>query len=109
MNKYSCNCSILKQKQLQILLAAAQTLAVESKLKILLILLNKKHCVCQMQNCLKKEQSLISHHLTSLVKSGWIKQQPGKDGRQIFYSLTKEGIKKLKIFLKILKRGGSSL
>ena len=101
MNRYSCNCDLLNCKIIKPLLLSAQTLCVETKLQTLLILFNREHCVCEIQECLKKEQSLISHHLSDLVESGWIKQRKGKDARQVFYSLTVEGRKKLKIFLRI--------
>jgi len=57
--------------------------------------------VCEIQDCLNKEQSLVSHHLSDLVEASWIKQRKGKDARQVFYSLTKGVKKKLEIFLKL--------
>ena len=98
MNNCSCNCDLLDAKITESLLATAKTLSTETKLKILLILLNREHCVCEIQSCLDKEQSLISHHLSDLVETGWIKQRKGKDARQVFYSLTKQGVNKLKEF-----------
>ena len=100
MNNCSCNCALLDTKLTDSLLTTAKTLSTETKLKILLILLNREHCVCEIQDCLDKEQSLISHHLSDLVETGWIKKRQGKDARQVFYSLTKESENKLKIFLK---------
>ena len=96
----SCNCALLKSKTTATLLATAKTLSIKTKLKILLILMNREHCVCEIQSCLNKEQSLVSHHLADLVETGWIKNKQGKDARQVFYSLTEEGQKKLQIFLK---------
>ena len=101
MNDCSCNCDLLDTKTTKSLLAMAKTLSTETKLKILLILLNREHCVCEIQDCLDKEQSLISHHLSDLVETGWIKQRKGKDARQVFYSLTKDGLNKLQTFLKV--------
>ncbi len=101
MNNCSCNCALLDSRKIEVLLTTAKTLSTETKLKILLIFLNREHCVCEIQACLDKEQSLISHHLSDLVETGWIKKRQGKDARQIFYSLTKEGLKKLQIFLEI--------
>ncbi len=100
MNNCSCNCGLLDPKTTESLLTVAKTLSTKTKLKILLILLNREHCVCEIQNCLEKEQSLISHHLSDLVETGWIKKRQGKDARQVFYSLTKDGLNKLQIFLK---------
>jgi len=107
MNNCSCNCALLDSKTIESLLTTAKVLSTKTKLKILLILLNREHCVCEIQNCLDKEQSLISHHLSDLVEIGWIKKRKGKDARQVFYSLTKQGANKLKEFTgsinKILK------
>ena len=100
MNRCSCNCDLLETKTTESLLATAKILSTKTKLKILLILLNREHCVCEIQSCLDKEQSLISHHLSDLVETGWIKNRQGEDARQVFYSLTGEGQKKLQIFLK---------
>jgi len=97
---YNCSCKSLNIKKIKNLLETAKTLSSKTKLRILLILLNKEHCVCEIQNCSDKEQSLISHHLSDLVKAGWIKKRQGKDSRQTFYSLTKDGLNKLQIFLK---------
>jgi len=77
----------------------AKILASKTKLKILIVLLSKKQCVCEIQDCLDKEQSLISHHLADLTKEGWIKQE--KVGRQVRCLLTKNGERKLKFFLKV--------
>lgn len=104
MNKCSCNHWLPNNKEIKILSQTARIFTTTTKLKILIILLAKEHCVCEIQNCLKKEQSLISHHLADLIKEKWIRQRRGEDARQVFYSLTKEGKRKLKIFLKILLR-----
>lgn len=100
MNSCSCNCCLLESKKTKSLLVIAKTLSIKTRLKILLILLNREHCVCEIQECLDKEQSLISHHLSDLVKTGWIKSRQGKDARQTFYSFTNKGRKRLQIFLK---------
>lgn len=104
MNKCSCNHWLPTNKELNSLSHAARVFSSKSKLKILIILLSREHCVCEIQECLGKEQSLVSHHLSDLVEAGWIKQRKGKDARQVFYSLTKEAEKKLKIFLKLANR-----
>lgn len=101
MNTDSCNCGVPDENNLRQLEGFAKTLSTKTKLRILLILLSREHCVCEIQNCLDKEQSLISHHLSDMVNTGWIKQKIGKDARRVFYSLTKEGKGRLKIFLNI--------
>ncbi|MBL7150671.1 winged helix-turn-helix transcriptional regulator [Candidatus Microgenomates bacterium] len=101
MNKCSCNHWLPTDKELSNLSQTARVLSSKSKLKILIILLAREHCVCEIQECLDKEQSLVSHHLSNLVETGWIKQRKGKDARQVFYSLTNEGKRKLETFLKL--------
>jgi len=88
-------------KEISRLTQTAKVFSSNSKLKILIILLAREHCVCEIQTCLDKEQSLISHHLSDLVEEGWIKQKKGKDARQVFYSLTKKAKRKLETFLKL--------
>ena len=100
MNGCSCKYLLPDNKTVENLNKIAKIFSTKTKLKILLILLGKEHCVCKIQECLGKEQSLISHHLSDLVEAGWIKQRKGKDARQVFYSLTKQGKNRLKIFLK---------
>lgn len=99
MNRCSCNHWLPSSKELSNLSQMAKIFSSKSKLKILIILLARKHCVCEIQTCLDKEQSLVSHHLSDLVKTGWIKQRKGKDARKIHYFLTKKGKQKLEIFL----------
>ena len=101
MNGCLCNRWRLTDKELNDLCQAAEVFSSKSKLKILNILLAREHCVCEIQKCLCKEQSLISHHLSDLVEEGWIKRRRGEDARYIFYSLTKKGKRKLETFLKL--------
>lgn len=104
MNDCSYKCVLPDNKKIKALSKTAKILATKTKLKILLILLNREHCVCEIQTCLSKEQSLISHHLSDLVEAGWIKQREGKDARQVFYSLTKQSVRKIKEFLNLLSK-----
>lgn len=104
MNKCSCDHWLPTDKELSDLSQSAKLFSSKSKLKVLIILSAREHCVCEIQECLTKEQSLVSHHLSDLVEAGWIKQRKGKDARQVFYSLTKEAEKKLKIFLKVVNK-----
>ncbi len=91
----------MTDKKLNSLSQTAKVFFSKSKLKILITLLAREHCVCEVQECLGKEQSLISHHLSDLVEEGWIKQRRGEDARQVFYSLTDEGKRELETFLKL--------
>jgi len=63
--------------------------AEESRLKILCILLDKEHCVCEIMEQVRLSQSLISHHLKDLKDIGIIKDE--KRGLFVHYSLTPKG------------------
>jgi len=81
-----------------------KTIVEPNRLKILCVLKADRLCECEIIECLKLRQNLISHHLSVLEKEKLIKSQ--KEGRKIFYSLNKREIRKLSNFLnKIL--GGS--
>jgi DNA-binding transcriptional ArsR family regulator len=99
MKVCSCNCYNDRDfKKIESLAKTAKYLSSRTKLKILHILFKREHCVCEIEKCIVKEQSLVSHHLADLVESGWIRKRKGKDARQVFYSLTDYAKKKLKIF-----------
>ena len=61
----------------------------ESRLKILCILKQGQHCVCEIEEHINQSQSLISHHLKDLKEAGVIQDE--KKGLYIYYSLTKKG------------------
>lgn len=96
-----CECNSLNKETFKDLTAIAKPLSSETKLKILYILFNHDHCVCEIEDCLGKEQSLISHHLSDLASLGWVKSKQEDDGRRVLYRLTKKGKEKLQIFLRL--------
>ena len=61
----------------------------ESRLKILCILRNGTHCVCELIEHVNLSQSLVSHHLKDLKEAGIV--QDDKRGLYVYYSLTKKG------------------
>ena len=63
--------------------------AEESRLKLLCILKQGEHCVCEMMTHVELSQSLISHHLSDLKEAGLVIDE--KRGLRVYYSLTKEG------------------
>lgn len=63
--------------------------AVPSKLKIMLLLADGPHCVCDLIEHTKFSQTLISHHLASLSEAGLVESE--KSGAFIDYSLTNKG------------------
>ena len=60
----------------------------ETRLRIYLLLLKGKLCVCELANILKIEQSRISHSLKILKEAGLIDRQ--REGRWIIYSANPE-------------------
>ncbi|MGB9876871.1 MAG: ArsR/SmtB family transcription factor [bacterium] len=63
------------------------------RLRILQLLSEKEHCVCEIVRALNLPQSLISQHLSILRAQGLVKA--GRIGNRIFYSTTDERIRKL--------------
>lgn len=61
----------------------------ESRLKILCILRNGTHCVCELIEHVNLSQSLVSHHLKDLKEAGIVQDE--KRGLYVYYSLTKKG------------------
>lgn len=90
MNSYSC-CTTASGETKN--LAALQTLlgviSENSRLKILCILRNGEHCVCELMEHVKLSQSLISHHMGDLKEAGIVTSE--KRGLKVFYSLTPNG------------------
>jgi ArsR family transcriptional regulator len=79
--------------------AILKLLAEESRLKIICILKNGDHCVCEIIKHLGLPQNLVSHHLNKLKEAGLIKGE--KDGFWVHYSLTDKGKKVAENIFKI--------
>lgn len=47
-----------------------KSLAEESRLRILALLIQEEMCVCEIKECLNMKQSNVSRHLTALKNSG---------------------------------------
>ncbi|KAB3532201.1 metalloregulator ArsR/SmtB family transcription factor [Alkaliphilus serpentinus] len=65
-----------------------KVLADETRLRILVLLYQKKLCVCQLQGVMKESQPKISKHLAKLRNMGFVKDE--RDEKFIFYYLNKE-------------------
>jgi ArsR family transcriptional regulator len=61
----------------------------ESRLKLLCLLRNGEHCVCELMEHVDLSQSLISHHLKDLKDAEVVADE--KRGLRVYYSLTKTG------------------
>jgi ArsR family transcriptional regulator len=88
MNSYIC-CSNPESKQISSLVSILKIVSESSRLKILCILHQGEHCVCELTKNINLSQSLISHHLQDLKEAKII--QGEKRGLYVYYSLTNEG------------------
>lgn len=60
----------------------------ETRLRILLLIVRKELCVCQIMGVLGISQPLVSHNLAMLNNAGLLEER--KDGKLVFYSMNKE-------------------
>lgn len=84
-----CSSTTSESKRVESLASTLKIVAEESRLKILCILRDGEHCVCEIMEQVGLSQSLISHHLKDLKEIGVIKDK--KDGLRVYYSLTSKG------------------
>ena len=90
MGSYKCCSSTTKEgQQVETLYSILKIVAEPSRLKLLCILHQGKHCVCEIMEHVDFSQSLVSHHLSDLRKIGAVNDQ--KKGRRVYYSLTEKG------------------
>ena len=90
MSSYSC-CKPYTKESVNINLVnpLLKIVSEENRLKILCILNQKNHCVCELMEHVKISQSLISHHLRDLKDAKLVTDS--KKGLRVFYSLTPFG------------------
>jgi ArsR family transcriptional regulator len=90
MGSYSC-CTPNKSEfnKLSDLTSLLKLVAGPVRLKILCILRQSEHCVCDFEEHLGLSQSLLSHHLADLREAGLILGE--KKGLKVIYSLTTQG------------------
>jgi len=69
----------------------------KNRLKILCLLIEGEKCVCDIWQCLKLSQNLVSHHLKTLKDFDLISSK--KQGLKVFYQLNQKIVKK---YLKLL-------
>jgi DNA-binding transcriptional ArsR family regulator len=90
MNSYSCCSTTTRQsKQVSTLSGILTLVSEENRLKLLCILRQGKHCVCELMEHVDLSQSLISHHLRDLKDAGIVHDE--KQGLRVYYSLTEQG------------------
>lgn len=91
MNYNCCKSLTIESKQISSLSSLLRLTSEGTRLKILCILKNGEHCVCEIMKHLNISQSLVSHHLRDLKEAGIIVDE--KRGLNVFYSLTVKGKK----------------
>ena len=84
-----CTPSRIKSQNVSSLSSLLKITSEETRLKILCILKDGEHCVCEIMEHINYSQSLISHHLKDLKDAEIIVDE--KRGLNVFYSLTKKG------------------
>lgn len=90
MNSYSCCTNKSgESKNIVSLSSLLRVVSEESRLKLLCILRDGSHCVCELMEHVNLSQSLISHHLKDLKDAGIVSDK--KKGLRVYYSLTKKG------------------
>ncbi|NMB84600.1 winged helix-turn-helix transcriptional regulator [Candidatus Roizmanbacteria bacterium] len=92
MNVRSYNCCTTNKHEFNKVISLTslfKLISVESRLKILCILQQGSHCVCEIEQHVSESQSLISHHLRELKEAGLIKDD--KKGQFVHYKLTGKG------------------
>lgn len=90
MNSYSC-CKKSSQEysKIESISALLKLVSETSRLKILCILRQGPHCVCEIIEHVSLSQSLISHHLKDLKNAGLVSNK--KMGLRVYYSVTPLG------------------
>jgi ArsR family transcriptional regulator, arsenate/arsenite/antimonite-responsive transcriptional repressor len=86
-----CKEGKVKFKQVNRLSSLLRIVGEENRLKILCILRQRQHCVCDIEKDVDQSQSLTSHHLKDLKEAGLVADE--KKGLWSHYSITKKGQK----------------
>jgi DNA-binding transcriptional ArsR family regulator len=90
MSSYRCCLTSTKESlQVSSLSSLLKIVSEESRLKLLCILRQGPHCVCEMMVHVNLSQSLISHHMHDLKDIGIVIDE--KKGLRVYYSLTERG------------------
>ncbi len=92
MNMHSykcCKSSSSEFRNIDSLASLLKIVSDENRLRLLCLLRQSEHCVCEIVEHFEMSQSLISHHLADLKTAGLVSAR--KEGRKVFYSLTPKG------------------
>ncbi|OGD62041.1 hypothetical protein A2160_00570 [Candidatus Beckwithbacteria bacterium RBG_13_42_9] len=97
-----CSPSSKEAKQITFLLDLLKIVSEESRLRLLCILRQGEHCVCELMVHVEMSQSLISHHLKGLREAGVVTDE--KRGLRVYYRLTEEGKRITNLLFSIYKK-----
>ena len=90
MGSYKCCTPVsTESNQVSDLSALLKIVSEKSRLKLLCVLKQGEHCVCEIMEHVDMSQSLVSHHLKDLKDIGLVNDE--KRGLYVFYSLTPKG------------------
>ena len=82
-----------------------KALADETRLRILMLLLDGELCVCEIIAALELPQSTTSRHLAYLKSAGWVKDR--KQGVWMYYRLDIDGDRLCDPLMDVLRRAFS--
>jgi ArsR family transcriptional regulator, arsenate/arsenite/antimonite-responsive transcriptional repressor len=90
MSSFSCcSPSTPEAGKIDSLSAVLKLVSEASRLKLLCILRQGEHCVCEIMDHVDMSQSLVSHHLKDLKEAGIVVDE--KRGLRVYYTLTPKG------------------
>lgn len=102
MNMYSYICCTPNSKEtrkVDNLSSLLKIVGETSRLKLLCMLRQNEHCVCELIEHVNLSQSLISHHLQDLKENNLVSDE--KRGSYVYYALTEEGRRITDLIFKI--------
>lgn len=102
MNMYSYDCcktEKINYQDVSLLSSLLKLVGDDSRLKILCILRQGEHCVCEIIQHLGLSQTLVSHRLKDLKDFGLVSDR--KDSKWSYYSLTDKGKEITELVFKI--------
>src|SRR6266571_3361495 len=75
------------------LLASLKSVAVEIRLRLLLLLMKKEACVCELMSVFDMAQSKLSHHLIMLRGAGLLQDE--KRGKWNYYRVNSNALNRM--------------
>lgn len=103
MGSYSCcTGSTITGDQFDKLASTLKLVSEESRLRLMCLLCQGEHCVCDILPHLNMSQSLASHHLRDLKDAKIVTDR--KEGLKVFYSLTPHGRSVSKLLFGLCKK-----